>query len=155
MTWKRLNILIAVLLILGGASYAAAINRSAAQAIFFSSAGIGPAYFPNILAALLIGLSLIVLIRNIADRSAEKAARIVTENAGYILGTLALAVLAIALWQVTGFFYPVVFGLLAVLMSVFRAETGGRRAVVTGIVTAAGTTLFIYALFGRILQVSF
>ncbi|MBU2959134.1 tripartite tricarboxylate transporter TctB family protein [Paracoccus sp. 1_MG-2023] len=155
MTWRSLNILISTVLVLGGASYAVAINRSASDAIFFSSAGIGPAYFPNILAVLLVALSVITLVKNLRDPSPELASKVTTVNSIYIVATLVLAAAAIAAWQFTGYFYPVVFILLALLIAIFRAEFGAMRSLGVGVVTSAATTLFIYALFGRILQISF
>lgn len=90
MTWRSLNILISTVLVLGGASYAVAINRSASDAIFFSSAGIGPAYFPNILAVLLVALSVITLVKNLRDPSPELASKVTTVNSIYIVATLVL-----------------------------------------------------------------
>lgn len=155
MTWKTLNSLMSVALILGGIGYAVNLNHSASQAIFFSSSGVGPTYFPNILTGLLVILCLVVLVRNLRDRSPENSGRVVTHNLRFILATLALAIGFIASWQAFGYFYLNVFVLLAALLTLFRIEFGLRNSLLIGAVTAACTTGFLYGLFGKILEISF
>ncbi|MGJ8611979.1 MAG: tripartite tricarboxylate transporter TctB family protein [Octadecabacter sp.] len=144
-----------ILLILGGIGYAVNLNISASQAILFGSGGIGPAYFPNILAGLLVILSVITLVKNFRDKSPENLATIVTHNARYILATLALTIAFLASWQTFGFFYLNVFVLLTVLMTLYRIEFGIKNSLLVGIVTSVLTTAFLYGLFGQILALTF
>jgi hypothetical protein len=155
MTLKSLNSIMSILLIIGGISYALNLNHSASQAIFFSSSGVGPVYFPNILTGLLIFLSLVTLIKNLRDSGPENMARVVTPNLGYILVTLALVVAFIASWQFIGYFYLNVFALLTILMTIYRIEFGFRNSLLVAVVTAVCTTGFLFGLFGKILGISF
>lgn len=144
-----------IVLILGAIGYAVNLNQSAAKALFFSSGGIGPAYFPNILAGLLVILSLITLFKNFRDKSAENVAKVTTHNSGYILATIALVIAFLVSWQTFGMFYLNVFVLLTVLMTLYRNEFGIKNSLLVGIVTAVVTTGFLYVLFGQILALTF
>lgn len=155
MSWRNMNSIMSILLIAGAIGYAVNLNHSASQAIFFASSGVGPTYFPNILAGLLVILSVITLIKNLRNKSPENVARIVTPNAAYILATLALIVAFLASWQFFGFFYLNVFLLLAVLMTLYRIDFGIKNSLLVGLVTSAGTTVFLYGLFGQILALTF
>ncbi|MDV7142816.1 tripartite tricarboxylate transporter TctB family protein [Tropicimonas sp. TH_r6] len=155
MTWRSLNSIMSVILIIGGLCYALNLNYSASQAIFFSSGGVGPTYFPNILTALLILLSLATLYRNFRDLRPENTEKITTHNFWYIIATLALVVAFIASWQLLGYFYLNVFVFLAVLLTIFRMEFGIGNSLGVAVVTSALTTGFLYALFGKILTISF
>lgn len=42
MTWRSLNTVMSIVLIIGGLCYALNLNHSASQAIYFSSGGVGP-----------------------------------------------------------------------------------------------------------------
>ncbi len=155
MTWKSLNSLMSVVLILGGIGYALNLNHSASQAIFFASSGVGPTYFPNILTGLLVLLCLIALLRNLRDSSPENTARVVTTNLWQILATLGLVIAFIASWQLFGFFFLNVFVLLTILLTLYRIEFGLKNSLLVAALTAAGTTGFLYGLFGMILEISF
>lgn len=155
MTWRHLNSIMSIALIMGGIAYAANLNHSASQSIFLSSSGAGPTYFPNLLTAALVILCLVALVRNHRDTSPENTGRVVTRNSGYILATLGLTMAFIASWQVLGHFYLNVFLLLTVLLTIYRIEFGIKNSLLVGAVTAALTTGFLYALFGRVLAISF
>lgn len=155
MTWKTLNSIMSVVLILGGLGYALNLNHSASQAIYFSGSGVGPTYFPNVLTGLLVILCVVVLIKNLRDKSAENTGKVVTHNSRYILATLALTVVFIASWQYLGYFYLNVFVLLTILLTIYRSEFGLKNSLLVGAATAAGTTAFLYGLFGNILEISF
>ncbi|TNF22582.1 MAG: tripartite tricarboxylate transporter TctB family protein [Rhodobacteraceae bacterium] len=155
MTWKHLNSLMSVLLIMGGIGYALNLNHSASQAIFFSGSGVGPTYFPNALTAILVLLCIVTLIRNLRDKSPENTGKVTTANSRYILATLGLAMAFIASWQVLGYFYLNVFVLLTVLLTIYRIEFGIRNSLLVAVVTSAFLTGFLFALFGKILEISF
>lgn len=155
MTWKFLNSVMSLVLIAGGIGYALNLNHSASEAIFFSSSGVGPTYFPNILTGLLVLLSLVTLFRNLRDSSPKNTAKVVTENLGVILATLGLAMAFIASWQFLGFFYLNTFVLLTVLLTIYRIEFGIRNSLLVAAGTSACTTAFLFALFGNILEISF
>lgn len=144
-----------IILIMGGIGYAVNLNRSAAEAIFFSSGGIGPTYFPNILAGLLVVLSLITLVKNFRDSSEKNLSKVTTHNARYILATIALVIAFLVSWQSFGLFYLNVFVLLTVLMTLYRIEFGIKNSLIVALVTSAATTGFLYGLFGQILALSF
>ncbi|WP_186766670.1 tripartite tricarboxylate transporter TctB family protein [Puniceibacterium confluentis] len=144
-----------VLLIMGGIGYTLNLNHSASQAIFFSGSGVGPTYFPNALTGILVLLCIVTLIRNFRDKSPENTAMVTTENFGYILATLALAIAFIASWQVFGYFYLNVFVLLTVLLTIYRIEFGIRNSSLVAVVTSVFLTGFLFALFGKILEISF
>lgn len=155
MTWKTLNFIMSVVLILGAVGYVLNLHHSASQTIFFASSGVGPTYFPNILAGLLVMLSLVSLVRNLRDSSPKNTARIVTENAGQILATLALTVAFVASWQFLGYFYLNAFVLLTVLLTIYRIEFGFGNSIRVAVGTSAGVTAFLYVLFGNILEIAF
>ncbi|SNS84148.1 tripartite tricarboxylate transporter TctB family protein [Tropicimonas sediminicola] len=148
MTWKNLNSLMSIVLIIGGIGYALNLNHSASQAIFFSSSGVGPTYFPNILTGLLVLLCIVTLIRNVRDSSPENTTKVETHNSRYILATLGLAIAFIASWQNLGYFYLNVFVLLTILLTIYRIEFGIGNSLLVGAVTSAFTTAFLFALFG-------
>lgn len=155
MTWKSLNVLMSVALILGGLGYAVNLNQSAAEAIYFASSGVGPTYFPNILTGLLVLLCLITLVKTLRDPDPEAREKVTTNNLGFILATLVLVIAFIASWQTLGYFYLNVFVLLTALLTIYRIEFGLRNSLLVALVTSAGTTGFLFALFGKILEISF
>ncbi|MBU2867665.1 tripartite tricarboxylate transporter TctB family protein [Pacificibacter marinus] len=144
-----------IILIIGGIGYAVNLNQSASQALIFSSSGVGPAYFPNILAGLLVILSVMTLVKNFRDNSPNNIEKITTHNAGYILITIALMVAFLASWQFLGYFYLNVFVLLTILMTLYRIEFGFKNSLLVGITTSVFTTGFLYGLFGQILALTF
>jgi len=155
MTWRSLNSIMSIILIMGGIGYAVNLNQSASQALLFSSSGIGPAYFPNILAGLLVILSVMTLVKNLRDKSPKNIEKVTTHNSGYILVTVALMVAFLASWQFLGFFYLNVFVLLTVLMTLYRIEFGLKNSLLVGLATSVFTTGFLYGLFGQILALTF
>ncbi|MBU2937749.1 MULTISPECIES: tripartite tricarboxylate transporter TctB family protein [Pacificibacter] len=144
-----------IILIMGGIGYAVNLNQSASQALLFSSSGIGPAYFPNILAGLLVILSVMTLVKNLRDKSPKNIEKVTTHNSGYILVTVALMVAFLASWQFLGFFYLNVFVLLTVLMTLYRIEFGLKNSLLVALATSVFTTGFLYGLFGQILALTF
>lgn len=155
MTWRNLNTIMSIILIMGGLCYALNLNHSASQAIYFSSGGVGPTYFPNILTALLVTLSIVTLYQNFRDTNPEKDERVTTHNFWHIVVTLTLVVAFIASWQFLGYFYLNVFILLTALLTIFRMDFGIKNSLIVAVVTSALTTGFLYALFGKILTISF
>lgn len=155
MTWKSLNSIMSVVLILGGLGYALNLNHSASQTIYFSGSGVGPTYFPNVLTGLLVILCIVTLVKNLRDTSPDNTEKVETANSRYILATLALTIAFIASWQYLGYFYLNVFVLLTILLTIYRSEFGLRNSLLVGAVTSAGTTAFLYGLFGNILEISF
>lgn len=155
MTWKTLNSIMSVVLIMGGLAYALNLNYSASQTIYFSGSGVGPTYFPNVLTGLLVILCVVVLIKNLRNSDPDNVEKVVTENSKYILATLALTIAFIASWQYLGYFYLNVFVLLTILLTIYRIEFGLKNSLLVGAATAAGTTVFLYGLFGNILEISF
>lgn len=154
MTWRTMNSIMSIALILGAIGYAWSLNHSASQAIFFASSGVGPTYFPNVLAALVVILSLVTLVQNLRDGSEDNRAKITTPNAGYILATFALVVAFLLSWQFLGFFYLNAFLLLTVLMTLYRIEFGFKNSLIVALITSVSTTGFLYLLFGQILALS-
>jgi hypothetical protein len=144
-----------IALIIGGLCYALNLNLSASQTIYFSSGGVGPTYFPNILTALLVLLCVVTLYRNFRDVSSENVGQITTHNFWYIIATFALVVAFIASWQLFGYFYLNVFIFLTVLLTIFRMDFGIGNGLLVGATTSAFTTGFLYVLFGKILTISF
>lgn len=155
MTWRSLNNIMSIILIIGAIGYALNLNHSASQAIFFSSSGVGPTYFPNILAGTLVALCIVVLVKNFRDTSPKNLEKIVTPNFWYILATMVFVIAFVASWQMFGAFYLNVFVFLTVLLTLYRLEFGIKNSLFVGIVTSVLTTGFLYALFGRILAISF
>ncbi len=155
MTWRNMNSIMSIVLIMGAIGYALNLNHSASQAIFFASSGVGPTYFPNVLAGLVVILSIVTLVKNLRDTSDGNTAKITTPNAGYILATFALVVAFLLSWQFLGFFYVNVFILLTVLMTLYRIEFGFKNSLTVALITAVATTGFLYVLFGQILALSF
>lgn len=154
MTWRTMNSIMSIALIMGAIGYALNLNHSASQTIFFASSGVGPTYFPNVLAALVVILSLVTLVKNLRDKSEENCAVILTPNAGYILATFALVVAFLLSWQFFGFFYLNAFVLLTVLMTLYRIEFGLKNSLIVGLITSVSTTGFLYVLFGQVLALS-
>jgi hypothetical protein len=142
------------MLIIGAIVYAVNLNHTASQALLFGS-GVGPAYFPTILAGLLVILSCITLVKNFRDKSPKNTEKVTALNSGYIIATVALIVAFLASWQFLGFFYLNVFVLLTILMTLYRIEFGIKNSLLVGVVTAVCTTGFLYGLFGQILALTF
>lgn len=93
--------------------------------------------------------------QNFGNLSEENTEKVTTHNFWYIVATFALVVSFIASWQLLGHFYLNVFILLTVLLTIYRMDFGIGNSLAVGAATAAFTTGFLYALFGKILMISF
>lgn len=150
MSYKKVSYAALILLILFGIGYFVSINTSAT--INPKSSAIGPNYFPNILAGLLIVLSLVSLIQTI--RKEDK--KIIIPQFKLILFTIVLTVLFFVSWGVFGWFYVQTLIFLTVLFTVYRHRTGKLvHIIATSALTALIVTASIYFLFGRLMVIQF
>lgn len=148
LSWKSLNRIILVFLVILGLGYIINLNHTAAR--YASSNTIGPTYFPNVLTAILIILCIIAFIQG----KDTKESKVVLPNYKHMLFTLAMTVLFILTWQFIGFFYVAVFLFGTILLTVYRIEKGLKRSLIVGAFTSLVTTVVIYVLFGIVLAIS-
>jgi hypothetical protein len=94
------------------------------------AAGIGPVQFPGALAALLVVLCAVEMVRTL--RAAPEAERI--EIPPRLVATVVLTGAFFALWSVVGRFYPLAAGFFAVLVLVYQPG----RPTPRGLALAAG-----------------
>ncbi|WP_099865906.1 tripartite tricarboxylate transporter TctB family protein [Pararhizobium haloflavum] len=149
MTYKRASyIALGILFVVGIAYLWHAIGLTDARA----RDAIGPAYFPTVLGVLLLVLCAASFLKTL--RSSDE--RVVTiPNAGLVALSVVLAGLFIAAWQyLSAIFYPVVFALCLILMTLFSRAGGWKRHAVNVGATAA-LTVGIYLLFDLVMQVRF
>lgn len=151
MRWKNMNNTVAVLLIIMSLIYIFDINYSASQAILFMSNGVGPTYFPNALASIVIFLCIVVLIKD--NRKIIIDTVIEIPNYKYIVFTVVLTVVFLLSWQFLGSFYINVFCFLATLLFFYRDGSALKRMGVA-LSTSFFTTIFIYLLFSKLLSLS-
>ncbi|UTW10240.1 tripartite tricarboxylate transporter TctB family protein [Marinobacterium rhizophilum] len=149
MSWKKLNNIMSIIIMIIGMSYVINLNYSASQAILLSN-GIGPTYFPNVLAAILFFLCVVVLIQG----NIREDTRVTIPNIKYMVFTLILTMVFILSWQYLGYFYINAFVFITALMTVYRKEYGIKKSFLVGVGTSIVTTGFLYVLFGKILFIS-
>jgi len=112
--------------------------------------GIGPKYFPALLAGSLIMLSLAGIIRTVAGQKEDK--RIEMPNLAMILATAGATAAFIWLWQMTGRFYLLSFLLIFGLMNLYKPfwKSGIRRLALYALI-AALLLLFFHLVFARLM----
>ncbi len=109
----------------------------------------GPGYFPILLGALLILLSLIMIVTGIVKKTSYHFFDdLFKANAGTLLLTIATITAYLALWNSIPFILNT-SAFLFILGPIFR------RTFVTNLVFSITTTAILYALFGRVFHVMF
>lgn len=126
------------------------------QATQFPQAGndLGPAFFPTIISVLMLAFSAIVIVKSFLTKSEEK---VEFNNKWIQLSSLILTVLFLILW---GTFHDLfllwVFLLSCGMFWGFQGwKVGNIRVLSTGLAIGAGVTLFVYLVFGLMIQLNF
>ena len=123
----------------------------AAQALPEDTTGMGPAYFPRILAVLLAVLSGIKLIQlSIAQRGERGSETFRIGNLKGVLCTLGALALFLLLWTTVGFFYPL-SALLVFLLCMAYTPARKRRQpklILIALTLSVSFAVAVYLLFG-------
>lgn len=151
MSWKKCNNLISIFLIFIVGIYVYDVNYSASQAIIFNSGGVGPTYFPNVLAGITIFLCLVVLIKDNVKSKENSVFEIL--NLKLVLLTVMSTVVFLLSWQFFGYFYFSVFALVFTLLVFYRDSSFTNRMIIA-FFTAISVSVFVYLLFGKLLSLS-
>lgn len=116
-----------------------------------NAVGISQATYPLILAVLLIGFVIIDFIQTIR---AETPAIKMT-NFTFVLGTIAITAVYFFLWSATGYFYPLTFVILYLLLMFYKKQWGAWKNWILNGLIALVTTVSIYFIFGMLLSINF
>ncbi|WP_407267797.1 tripartite tricarboxylate transporter TctB family protein [Radiobacillus sp. PE A8.2] len=128
------------------------ININSSSSGMRNQNGMGPEYFPNILAILLF----VLCIFSIVDTFRKEGKKITVSNLKYILFTIFFTALFILSWQVIGMFYLQCFLYLAILFTVYRWNVGQRSVtLLINFSISLFVTVSIWAVFGLIMNFSF
>ena len=111
---------------------------------------VGPGYFPIALAVALAVLCIAGAVRN----QMQENRHVEIPNLGLILATLAITAAFLVGWAMLGLFYAFAFAFVFVLFVLYERDRSAKRVAIR-FALAAGVTLFIYLLFGQLIQVRF
>lgn len=139
---------------LGTLALLAAVYLVAARALP-ESGPVGPAYFPQLLAAALILLCAVKLTQILRRKNTGEAFSI--PGLGRIVFALAVVALYFLSWELFGLFYPATFLALMALLVGFapKERRRDRRAILVMLAISTGFTLFLYLFFERFMAVQF
>lgn len=149
LSFKKVSYITLSLIILFGIGYFISINSKLANA---GTSAVGPDYFPNLLAVVLIVLCVASLIKTL--RSEDREIRIpyfklISLTAGCII-------VFIAIWYFTGYFYILTFIFLSALFVIYRYERKKRNFIIlTSMGMALIITALIYVVFGQLMVIRF
>lgn len=113
----------------------------------------GPAFFPILIAAIMVTVCAVVLIRSIASKPAE----VEFNNKGAVLFAVVLTVLFLVLWEYFHQLFLVWVFLLACGMycGFQKGKLRDIRVLSTALGIAAGVTFFVYIMFDILIQLNF
>lgn len=114
---------------------------------------LGPAFFPNILAVLVIVFGIIILVRAIMSKNEI----ISFDNKKQVFVTIGLTIAFFIAWSLAHSLYFLwmfcyIMGLYAYYK---KPEIKNVKVLLTGLALAGGITIFIYYVFGVLIMVNF
>lgn len=152
-SYKTLSYLVLGALMVFSAIYYLNVNSGGGiRPAYGQGAAIGPEYFPNVLAVLLFVLSLLSLYRTsrMEDRKLD------VPHIGLILLAIGVTGLFVGGWYLTGWFFPLAFLFVSVLLYAYRREPGRHVfAATTSVAIALVLTGAIYFVFARVMSLRF
>jgi hypothetical protein len=153
LSYRTLSFVVMSVLIGFSVFYYVTINRAARSVPSYGQgASLGPEYFPNGLAVLLVVLCLLALVRTVRmeDRTLE------IPYAGLIALAIGATAAFIAGWGLLGAFYPIAFLFVAGLLFGFRVGPTGRvLTAATSLGMALVVTIVIYLIFDLLMSLRF
>ena len=117
-----------------------------------SNQPIGPDFFPKIISILLI---ISCLISYISTRKRTEGKKVELENFKFVIYTILATILFVSLWQLLGMFYLCSFLLMLVLLFLFNNNPNFWKRTLISVGVSLLVTLFIYVVFGQLLNVMF
>lgn len=117
-----------------------------------SNQPIGPDFFPKVVSILIIitcVISFITTKRKTEDKKVE------LENFKYVIYTILATILFTLLWQVLGLFYLCSFVFLFGLLFLYNNNGNIYKKLLTSLGISFIVILFVYAVFGQLLNVLF
>lgn len=153
LSYKKLSYLVMTVLISFSAFYYFDINdASKSRPAYGQGAAIGPEYFPNVLAMLLLLMCVLGLFRTyqMEDRKIE-----IAHSGQILLGICATALFMLA-WSSVGLFYPFAFLFVGGLIFAYRVGPDRRaRTAATSSLVALLVTAAIYLVFELLMSFRF
>lgn len=153
LSYKKLSYSVMTALMAAGGFYFYNINSRTRSSVAYSQgAAIGPEYFPNLLAVLLILMSLLGIYRTwqMEERKLE------VPYAGQILLAAVASALLIGLWSIVGLFYPLAFLFVSGILYALRVQPGKRGVTATSsMLIAFVVTAVVYLAFDLLMSLRF
>ncbi|RTR35174.1 tripartite tricarboxylate transporter TctB family protein [Robertmurraya yapensis] len=113
---------------------------------------IGPDFFPKVISILLIItciISFITTLKKTEDRKVE------LEKFKFVIYTVVAAIVFVMCWQFLGLFYVCSFIFLFALLYLYNNNGSKFKKILTSLGISLVVILFVYAVFGKLLNVLF
>ncbi|MEL7566836.1 MAG: tripartite tricarboxylate transporter TctB family protein [Dehalobacterium sp.] len=118
-----------------------------------SGENLGPTFFPNMLAALVVVFGIIILVRAVMTKN-----EIVSfDNKKHVFLTIGLTIAFFIAWSLAhNLFYVWLFIYIMGLYAFYKQpEIKKAKVLLAGLALAGGITIFIYGVFGILIMVNF
>jgi putative tricarboxylic transport membrane protein len=113
---------------------------------------IGPDFFPKVVSVLLI---ITCIISFFTTKRKTEDQKVELENFKFVIYTLLATTVFVALWQFLGLFYVCSFVFIFALLFLYNNNGNITKKILTSLGISLTVILFVYAVFGKLLNVLF
>jgi putative tricarboxylic transport membrane protein len=113
---------------------------------------IGPDYFPKVVSILLI---ITCIISFFTTKRKTEDQKVELENFKFVIYTILATTVFVALWQFLGLFYVCSFVFIFALLFLYNNNENMIKKILTSLGISLAVILFVYAVFGKLLNVLF
>lgn len=113
---------------------------------------VGPDFFPKVITILLI---ITCIISFITTKRKTEDHKVELENFKFVIYTILATILFVGLWQFLGLFYLCSFIFIFALIYLYNNNSKTSSKILTSLGVSLVVILFVYAVFGKLLNVLF